>query len=381
MINKIYSKYEKYKVKEFKNLLFSYKNYQKILNKINLRSFQTEIAGKSFLDKQIYSLKIGKGSKKIILWSQMHGNEPINTQALLDLINFFNFNDNFNAFRQNILKKCTIYFVPLLNPDGAEKFTRRNAQGIDLNRDALKKTSPEAKILYQIIEKIKPDFAFNLHDQERYYGTENSNYPTAMSFLTPSFDKIKTIDASREKSMKVIVSIFKMLQNYLPQSLAKYNDKFMQAAFGDNVQKLKISTILFEAGYIIGDEQRQKIRKFYFLSLIYALKIIANSDYNNNTITEYQEIPMNIKRKFFDYIFKNLTIKQNGKEFVTDIAVVKNILDSEVFSDLIDQYLIWDIGDLSNKKAFKKINCKRKIFKGKIKRLQNAEELIKTLLN
>ena len=35
----------------------------------------------------------------------------------------------------------------MLNPDGSEKWTRRNALDIDMNRDFLKESSPEIKIL------------------------------------------------------------------------------------------------------------------------------------------------------------------------------------------------------------------------------------------
>ena len=38
---------------------------------------------------------------------------------------------------KRILSALTLYVVPMLNPDGAERYQRRNAQNIDLNRDAL----------------------------------------------------------------------------------------------------------------------------------------------------------------------------------------------------------------------------------------------------
>lgn len=369
MIDKILAIYDNFKEKTFSELKFNYKEYLTAIKNFNSDKFEKKTLGKSFEDRDIYLFKTGKGKTKVLFWSQMHGNEPISTQALVDLMNFFCEN---NEIQKSILENCTIFFIPLVNPDGAEAFSRRNAQEIDLNRDAIKKTAPESKILDEIINKIHPDFAFNLHDQERYYGTQNSEYPTALSFLTPSYDFEKTIDIHREKSMKLIASINEMLQSYLLNRIAKYSDAFMPNAFGDNVQKKKIATILFEAGYIPKDEQRQEVRKYYFLSLIHSLIEISNGNYTKLSIDDYQKIPMNIKLKFCDFILKNITIENKGKNYVTDIAVIKNILDSEKFTDFIEDYIIWDIGDFENKSAFKIID-----FKGVT--INNSNKLIKRL--
>ncbi len=356
MIKSILNKYQNYKVTIFNKLKFTYDDYLSAIKLIDNNIFEKKLLGKSFEDRAIYLFRAGKGKTKIILWSQMHGNEPISTQGLLDFMFFLQKNDKNNKLREQILSNCTIFCIPLVNPDGCERFCRRNAQGIDLNRDALKKNTPEAKLLDNIIEQIQPDFAFNLHDQERYYGTAQSLYPTALSFLTPAFDFEKTIDKHREKSMKLIASIYNMLQDYLPKRIAKYNDNFMPNAFGDNVQKKNIATILFEAGYIPNDEQRQEVRKFYFASITYALLIISDKSYEQNLIKIYDSIPLNHKFKFYDYIFKNVTIKQKNKTYTTDIAVKKKTKNSEQFSDLVNDYIISDIGDLENLFAFRIID-------------------------
>ena len=74
----------------------------------------------------------------------MHGNEPTATQAIFDILNFFNSPD-FNAEKTAILSNLTVHFLPMLNPDGAELFQRRNLLGVDINRDALRLQSPESK--------------------------------------------------------------------------------------------------------------------------------------------------------------------------------------------------------------------------------------------
>src|SRR5690606_1860135 len=83
---------------------------------------------------EIYKLQYGNGEKKVMLWSQMHGDEPTATMALFDIFNFLEGEDDgFDSIRDCLKDNLTIHFIPMLNPDGAERFIRRNAQYIDLN--------------------------------------------------------------------------------------------------------------------------------------------------------------------------------------------------------------------------------------------------------
>ena len=48
---------------------------------------------------------------------------------------------------QRLEDRLTLHLVPMLNPDGAQRYARRNAQGIDINRDALHLQTPEGRAL------------------------------------------------------------------------------------------------------------------------------------------------------------------------------------------------------------------------------------------
>ena len=96
----------------------------------NLSKPKISILGYSVEERPIYSLKFGEGPIKILLWSQMHGNESTSTKALFDCFNLF---ETDHELGKRILEQCTLMMVPILNPDGAERYTRVNANEIDLN--------------------------------------------------------------------------------------------------------------------------------------------------------------------------------------------------------------------------------------------------------
>ena len=103
--------------------------------------------GSSVEKKSIYSYRFGRGKKKILVWSQMHGNESTTTKALFDFFNRLHYNDEVVS---RLLSECTFCIIPILNPDGAEKYTRVNANNIDLNRDAQQLSQPESRVLVDI---------------------------------------------------------------------------------------------------------------------------------------------------------------------------------------------------------------------------------------
>ena len=53
---------------------------------------QVQIIGESVLGKPIYKYELGNGKTKVLLWSQMHGNESTTTKALFDFLNLLNGN-------------------------------------------------------------------------------------------------------------------------------------------------------------------------------------------------------------------------------------------------------------------------------------------------
>ncbi len=381
--NKLIDNYKKFIEKSITYRRFKHKDLIEIILKFEKNPlFSIKTIGKSFEGREIKRVKLGNGKTKIMLWSQMHGNESVATLAILDIFNFFAYKNDFEDIKNLILKNCTLYFIPMLNPDGAELFKRRNAQDIDLNRDAIRLSAPESKILMSQIDDVKPEFAFNLHDQEIYYGVENTKNNTSIAFLSPASNFEKTINESRKKAMQVIATMNNMLQTIVPNGVAKYSDSFMPNAFGDNIQKTGASTILIESGYCSHDKERQLVRKYNFVSLIVAINSIANSNYKEQNIENYFNIPANIKNAFFDYLLQNVCVSRAEKEYLIDIGISRDKTNNEDFTDYEKEYLIWDIGDLSNYNAFVEIDFENKVFddnENKIQKMNNADFLIQKM--
>jgi hypothetical protein len=198
--------------------------------------------GTSEESKPIMQLKIGTGKKKILLWSQMHGNESTGTKALFDL---FNCITNVNSeFLQEILSHCTLLFIPMLNPDGALNFTRVNANKVDLNRDAVDRKAKESKLLRKVLEDFNPEFCFNLHDQRTIFNVEGTKNPATISFLAPSEEITRALTKGRIATMNVIIAMNNLLQEAIPNHVGRYTDEFYPTATGDNFQKLGYNTIL-----------------------------------------------------------------------------------------------------------------------------------------
>lgn len=307
----------------------------------NYKSLLTEI-GRSELNKPIYKLTLGKGPKNILLWTQMHGNETTGTLSCLDLLKFF---ESENNCSHEILSKFTLDIIFMLNPDGAEIWTRRNRLGIDINRDFLAASSIEMQVLKKTASEKKYDLAFNLHDQRTIFGVEGKKEPATLAFLSPSESVDRKVTETRKKSMGLIADIYKEISKLLPNKISRFTDEFYPRSVGDNFQKLGIPTILFEGGHFPKDYYRQKTRRYFTLSLITALYYASIKDEWQKGYELYNEIPNN-SFSFFDIIYRNVRIREDKNETV-DIGIqyVEKITKGENELSFIAK--IEDIGDLS----------------------------------
>jgi hypothetical protein len=327
-VEKLEAAYEKYKEPAITHRRFKHADLQPLILKHGT-DFKLENLGKSVEGKSITSMKWGQGTTKVMLWSQMHGNESTATMALFDLFNFLEGkNDGYDELRTQLQNQLSLKFIPMLNPDGADAFKRRNALDIDLNRDAISQISPEAVILKKARDDFEPEFGFNLHDQQIYYNVVNTPKQATISLLAPAYNYETEINEVRERAMQTIAGMNELLQELIPGQVGKYDDAFEPRAFGDNIQKWGTSTILIEAGGFPGDPEKQYIRKINFMIILNALHQIATRGYEQYTTEQYFAIPDN-GFQLMDLIINEMQVKVQDKLYPLDLAIRRRETDSK----------------------------------------------------
>ncbi|GGZ69086.1 M14 family metallopeptidase [Algibacter mikhailovii] len=290
----------KYKEEHLYGRYITHKDIEPLLKKFN-KNIDIDIIGYSVLDHPIYGLKIGTGKKRILMWSQMHGNESTTTKAVFDLLNTL---ADSEAVVKHILEACTLYIIPILNPDGALGYTRINANQVDLNRDAQNLTQPESKVLKSIFETFNPDFCYNLHGQRTIFSAGKTNNSATVSFLAPAQDEACTITNTRKIAMEVIAQMNKALQSIIPEQVGVYDDAFNLNCVGDNFQSNNVPTILFEAGHYKNDYEREITRELIYIAYVESLLYISSQEVTGRHYKDYFDIPENGKC-FLDVIIRN----------------------------------------------------------------------------
>ncbi|WP_067148325.1 M14 family zinc carboxypeptidase [Pseudotamlana agarivorans] len=280
------------------------KDIEPLLNNLP-ETASVKVIGHSVQDRPIYGIKTGHGKKRILLWSQMHGNESTTTKALFDLLNTL-LKDESDL--NHLLEACTLYIIPILNPDGAKAYTRINANEVDLNRDAQNLTQPESQVLRTIFNDFKPHFCYNLHGQRTIFSAGKVNKSATVSFLSPAQDKDCTITPNRKVSMEVIAVMNAMLQQEIPDQVGVYDDAFNINCVGDTFQSENVPTILFEAGHFHEDYQREKTRELIYMSYITSLDYISKNPVDGLVYDSYLSIPEN-EKLFLDIIIRNALIE------------------------------------------------------------------------
>lgn len=341
-----------YKVNWEQNLQGRYITLKMILPLLEgyAEKFEIYLSGKSEQGRNIPLIKIGKGDKVILAWSQMHGNESTTTKALFDLLKFLDQEISYKNEIASFLDSYSLFIIPILNPDGAEVYTRENANEVDLNRDFQNLSQRESSYLRSVFDKLKPSLCLNLHDQRTIYGLDNGKSAT-ISFLSPAADIDRSITPSRKKAMEGIVKMNNLLNQLIPGQVGRYDDSFNASCVGDSFQMEGVPTILFEAGHFQNDYQREKTRGFIFYSLLTLFGILKYDNQNIN-YKEYFKLPEN-KKNFKDVILRNVVLPDYEKPVDISIQYVETLKSGKIeFVPFVD-----DISSSSELFGHKEINA------------------------
>ncbi|MDH5833439.1 M14 family zinc carboxypeptidase [Luteimonas kalidii] len=314
------------------------------------RGFRSERIGRSAEGRPLRYVSWGEGDTRVLLWSQMHGDESTASMALADLFRFLGEHPR-HPLVQRWRRHTSLHFFPIVNPDGAARFQRRNAQGIDINRDARALATPEGRALHDLRERLQPRFGFNLHDQDVGTRVGDTGRGTAIALLAPPYNQAREVDAARARAIEVSVAIRAALEPYVAGRIARWDDTFNPRAFGDLTAQAGVSTILVESGGIEGDLQKQQLRKLNFLALAAALDAIATGAHAGLPHAAYRELPEN-GSSWADLRISGGTLVLPGR------APARADLVLEFDDALLERgATVLDIGDLAGRPARRTIDA------------------------
>jgi hypothetical protein len=281
-----------------------------------------EQIGQSVEGRPLWHLSTGRGPLRVLLWSQMHGDEPSATPALFDLLETIRLHASAPRIAR-LLGRLTLDVVPMLNPDGAHRFQRRNAQGIDINRDALRLQTPEGQALKALRDRLSPAIGFNLHNQNWRTSVGRPPRPATMSLLSVAFDEATTVSPGRVLTKRVCAVIRDAVDPLAPGQVGRYDDSYEERAFGDNVTKWGTPVVLIETGAWPGDQPDEALTRLNYVALVTALDALASGRVRSAAVDRYDTLPMNGDRLFHTLVRNATLVPGTGvAPFVADIGIV-----------------------------------------------------------
>jgi hypothetical protein len=302
--------------------------------------------GASVEKREIWDVSFGTGPFVVLMWSQMHGDEPTATSALFDLYEYLRRHRDEPAVRQ-ILGALTVHTIPMLNPDGAERLQRRNAQGLDLNRDALLLQSPEGQLLKKIRDELKPRVGFNLHNQSWATSAGRPPRPASMSLLSVAYDEAGSMNDGRRLTKRLAAVVRDAVEPLAGNRIGRYDDAFEPRAFGDNLTRLGTPVLLIETGAWPEPNPDPPLVRLNFVALVRALQALADGSVNRANPDRYDSLPRN-EPLAFQYLIRNVSIRSGGQTLTGDVGLsaTRRIRVLDARRRLVQMSSVADLGDL-----------------------------------
>lgn len=159
-----------------------------------------KVVGRSVQGRPITAWHLGeqrRGVPTVVLLSAMHGNEAAPRQILQALIDGDPVHD------------VDLWVVPTYNPDGVAAGTRRNAHGVDLNRNfpyrwadldgnyesgAKPASEPETRAMMRFLRQVRPDRILSFHQPLNGVDTDTKDRRFARRVAAALDLPVKTFD-------------------------------------------------------------------------------------------------------------------------------------------------------------------------------------------
>jgi hypothetical protein len=305
--------------------------------------------GSSGQGRPLRTITFGEGSTDLLLWSQMHGDEATATRALADLLEFLATRDDLDLHRR-LRQHLRITMLPMLNPDGAEAHQRETADGIDINRDAARLASPEARALTQVRDRLQPAFGFNLHDQDVRRRAGPDGNQVAFAFLAPPIDGQDTWPSVRAGARQLVATMATAALDALPQRVARWSEEYEPRAFGEGFQRAGTSTALVETGALPDDPEKEQLRNHLAALLLTTFDHVADGTWEQADPAVYHDLPLN-HSVLHDLHLTGGTVVVGGRETPADVALL--------FDDPVahEAPRLAELGDLGTATALETVDC------------------------
>jgi hypothetical protein len=310
--------------------------------------FRVEEVGRSVEGRGLRLVSFGTGPLPVLLWSQMHGDEPSATSALLYVLEYVR-QQRAEPRVRRLLSALTVHALPLLNPDGAERYQRRNAQGLDINRDALVLRTPEGRALKSVRDRLQPALGFNLHNQNWRTAAGETRQPASISLLAPPFDAARSDNPGRVLAKQVCAVIRDALEPFLAGRMGRYDDSFEPRAFGDNMGRWGTPSVLIESGPWISDAADLELVRMNFVALVSALEALALDTARRADVERYTSLPLNWSQGWLHLLLRDAHVfGEAGEAFVADVGVaaLQTVRTGEAGARVVITGTVEELGDL-----------------------------------